>query len=178
VCVRVRVWVWYFYHLLVVCLPLIAAGVKSVTSIYNYYKRHGYNTVVMGASFRTLGEITELVRARMHACLCVCVCVCQSVSELAAGPSSHCRAQAGCDLLTIGPALLEELAKSSVDVPKKLDAATAAALDIPKVHGLPAFVVAAWFVRQARETLCMYVCVCVYVCVYVCAFVSVCVPGA
>ncbi len=148
-CVRVRVWVcvyvcgcvawvWYFSHLFVVCLPLIAAGVKSVTSIYNYYKRHGYNTVVMGASFRTLGEITELVRACMHACLgvcvCVCVCVCQSVSELAAGPSSQCRAQAGCDLLTIGPALLEELAKSSVDVPKKLDAATAAALDIPKVH--------------------------------------------
>ncbi|WP_194090938.1 transaldolase [Vibrio hibernica] len=35
-------------------------GVKSVTSIYNYYKQHGYNTVVMGASFRNIGEILEL----------------------------------------------------------------------------------------------------------------------
>lgn len=35
-------------------------GVISVTSIYNYYKQHGYNTVVMGASFRNVGEIIEL----------------------------------------------------------------------------------------------------------------------
>ncbi|UXI03139.1 transaldolase [Photobacterium sp. TY1-4] len=35
-------------------------GVLSVTSIYNYYKAHGYNTVVMGASFRNTGEILEL----------------------------------------------------------------------------------------------------------------------
>lgn len=35
-------------------------GVRSVTAIYNYYKRHGYKTEVMGASFRNLGEITEL----------------------------------------------------------------------------------------------------------------------
>jgi transaldolase len=35
-------------------------GVKSVTRIYNYYKRHGYKTVVMGASFRNIGEIREL----------------------------------------------------------------------------------------------------------------------
>lgn len=35
-------------------------GVLSVTTIYNYYKEHGYNTVVMGASFRNLGEILEL----------------------------------------------------------------------------------------------------------------------
>ncbi|WP_417882937.1 transaldolase [Vibrio rumoiensis] len=35
-------------------------GVKSVTSIYNYYKQHGYETVVMGASFRNTGEILEL----------------------------------------------------------------------------------------------------------------------
>ncbi|GGB13477.1 transaldolase [Agarivorans gilvus] len=51
-------------------------GVISVTEIYRYYKDHGYNTVVMGASFRNIGEIIEL---------------------------------AGCDRLTIGPALLEEL---------------------------------------------------------------------
>ncbi|HAZ80268.1 MAG TPA: transaldolase [Porticoccaceae bacterium] len=35
-------------------------GVQSVTRIYNYYKQCGYNTVVMGASFRNIGEITEL----------------------------------------------------------------------------------------------------------------------
>jgi transaldolase len=35
-------------------------GVQSVTRIYNYYKHFGYKTQVMGASFRNLGEITEL----------------------------------------------------------------------------------------------------------------------
>ena len=35
-------------------------GVQSVTRIYDYYKRHGYNTVVMGASFRNTDEIIEL----------------------------------------------------------------------------------------------------------------------
>ncbi|MCC7070198.1 MAG: transaldolase [Deltaproteobacteria bacterium] len=35
-------------------------GVLSVTTIYNYYKRHGYRTEVMGASFRNSGEIVEL----------------------------------------------------------------------------------------------------------------------
>jgi transaldolase len=35
-------------------------GVLSVTKIYNYYKKFGYKTEVMGASFRNLGEITEL----------------------------------------------------------------------------------------------------------------------
>lgn len=35
-------------------------GVLSVKAIYNYYKKFGYKTQVMGASFRTTGEITEL----------------------------------------------------------------------------------------------------------------------
>jgi transaldolase len=35
-------------------------GVKSVTQIYNYYKKFGYTTEVMGASFRNKGEILEL----------------------------------------------------------------------------------------------------------------------
>ncbi|KAG2232909.1 transaldolase [Thamnidium elegans] len=35
-------------------------GVLSVTNIYNYYKKFGYNTIVMGASFRNTGEIEEL----------------------------------------------------------------------------------------------------------------------
>jgi transaldolase len=35
-------------------------GVLSVTDVYNYYKKFGYKTEVMGASFRNIGEITEL----------------------------------------------------------------------------------------------------------------------
>ncbi|SNS27288.1 transaldolase [Granulicella rosea] len=35
-------------------------GVQSVTTIFNYYKKFGYKTQVMGASFRNIGEITEL----------------------------------------------------------------------------------------------------------------------
>ncbi|AWX15524.1 transaldolase [Mergibacter septicus] len=63
-------------------------GVISVTKIYNYYKQYGYNTVVMGASFRNIGEITEL---------------------------------AGCDRLTISPALLKELEESTAELPVKLN---------------------------------------------------------
>ncbi|TKB50184.1 transaldolase [Ferrimonas aestuarii] len=63
-------------------------GVVSVSSIYEYYKRHGYDTVVMGASFRNTGEILEL---------------------------------AGCDRLTIGPGLLEQLEQSSEAVVQKLN---------------------------------------------------------
>ena len=35
-------------------------GVQSVTTVYNYYKKFGYKTQVMGASFRNIGEIEEL----------------------------------------------------------------------------------------------------------------------
>lgn len=40
--------------------PLEDPGVQSVTRIYNYYKQHGYQTIVMGASFRNVGEIEAL----------------------------------------------------------------------------------------------------------------------
>ncbi len=40
--------------------PAEDPGVKSVTEIYTYYKKFGYATEVMGASFRNKGEITEL----------------------------------------------------------------------------------------------------------------------
>jgi transaldolase len=40
--------------------PADDPGVHSVTTIYNYYKKFDYKTVVMGASFRNIGEITEL----------------------------------------------------------------------------------------------------------------------
>jgi transaldolase len=34
-------------------------GVTSVRKIYNYYKKYGYKTVVMGASFRNVGELNN-----------------------------------------------------------------------------------------------------------------------
>jgi transaldolase len=69
-------------------------GVVSVTSIYNFYKQQGFSTVVMGASFRNIGEILEL---------------------------------AGCDRLTISPALMDELANNHETVVQKLVACDAAA---------------------------------------------------
>ena len=63
-------------------------GVQSVDEIYVYYKKFGYKTEVMGASFRNKGQILEL---------------------------------AGCDLLTISPDLLEQLAASTESVERKLD---------------------------------------------------------
>jgi transaldolase len=75
-------------------------GVISVTQIYTYYKKFGYKTEVMGASFRNKGEITEL---------------------------------AGCDLLTIAPPLLAELAASNDPLEKKLDATAAASANLTKV---------------------------------------------
>lgn len=67
--------------------PADDPGVQSVTRIYNWYKEHGFNTVVMGASFRNIGEITEL---------------------------------AGCDRLTVAPALLTELENTEGALDKKL----------------------------------------------------------
>ena len=40
--------------------PLEDPGVASVTNIYNYYKQFSYDTIVMGASFRNVGEIEAL----------------------------------------------------------------------------------------------------------------------
>ena len=68
--------------------PAEDPGVISVTKIYNYYKEYGYKTVVMGASFRNIGENIEL---------------------------------AGCDRLTIAPALLKELQENSTALVRKLD---------------------------------------------------------
>jgi transaldolase len=75
-------------------------GVVSVTQIYNYYKKFGYKTEVMGASFRNIGEITEL---------------------------------AGCDLLTISPALLGELQATIGELPRKLNASKASGMAIDKI---------------------------------------------
>lgn len=75
-------------------------GVLSTTRIYNYYKKFGYETEVMGASFRNTGQIAEL---------------------------------AGCDLLTISPKLLKELAESDGPLERKLNPAEAKASDMERV---------------------------------------------
>lgn len=62
-------------------------GVISVTEIYDFYKANGYDTVVMGASFRNTDEILAL---------------------------------AGCDRLTISPALLAELEQNVSELEVKL----------------------------------------------------------
>ena len=64
-------------------------GVQSVSRIYRYYKTHGYDTVVMGASFRNTGEIQAL---------------------------------AGCDRLTISPALMQALADDESTLEQQLNA--------------------------------------------------------
>ena len=76
-------------------------GVQSVKEIYNYYRKFGYDTEVMGASFRNTGQIIEL---------------------------------AGCDLLTIGTGLLEELQNTEGTLEKKLDAGEAADADIERLE--------------------------------------------
>jgi transaldolase len=75
-------------------------GVKSVTQIFNHYKRHGIRTEVMGASFRNVGQIIAL---------------------------------AGCDLLTIAPELLAQLASTETPLNKALDAGKARSLDLPAI---------------------------------------------
>lgn len=75
-------------------------GVQSVKQIYNYYRKFGFETEVMGASFRNTSQIIEL---------------------------------AGCDLLTIGTSLLEDLQNSDDPIEKKLDAEVAASSDIEAI---------------------------------------------
>ena len=75
-------------------------GVKSVTKIFNYYKRFGIATEVMGASFRNVGQITAL---------------------------------AGCDLLTISPELLTQLAQSNEALHLALDTKAAQGQAITEV---------------------------------------------
>lgn len=75
-------------------------GVQSVHTIYNYYKKFGHPTEVMGASFRRMSQIVEL---------------------------------AGCDLLTISPGLLEELARAEGELEPRLSVEAAAGMDIDRL---------------------------------------------
>ena len=102
-----RILDWYKANTdLVIAKPQDDPGVQSVSRIYNYYKQHGYGTVVMGASFRNAGEIEAL---------------------------------AGCDRLTISPALLEELASDSGELPQQLNASAASSPDSKSSPGEPDF---------------------------------------
>ena len=83
-----RILDWYKANTdLVMHSPQDDPGVQSVERIYQYYKKNGYETVVMGASFRNTGEIEAL---------------------------------AGCDRLTISPALMEELQADTGELPRAL----------------------------------------------------------
>ncbi len=56
-----RITDWYKTNTdIVIDSPAQDPGVQSVTKIFNHYKTHGYNTVVMGASFRNTGQIEAL----------------------------------------------------------------------------------------------------------------------
>ena len=55
-----RIYDWYKKDTGIDYLGAADPGVLSVQQIYNYYKKFGYNTEVMGASFRNTGQITEL----------------------------------------------------------------------------------------------------------------------
>ena len=56
-----RIYDWHKQQRKVDDIPLEDdPGVASVTRIYNYYKKHGYKTQVMGASFRKTGQILAL----------------------------------------------------------------------------------------------------------------------
>ncbi|KAI9753076.1 MAG: hypothetical protein M4579_005348 [Chaenotheca gracillima] len=55
-----RILDWYKAAMRKEYAPADDPGVHSVEAIFDYYKKYGYNTIVMGASFRNVGEITEL----------------------------------------------------------------------------------------------------------------------
>ena len=71
-------------------------GVQSVKLIYQYYKQHGYDTQVMGASFRSTQQILAL---------------------------------AGCDLLTIAPNLIDELAAMDTPITRQISPKMAMTMD-------------------------------------------------
>jgi transaldolase len=56
-----RIYDWYKAKRGVTAIPVSEdPGVESVTAIFNYYKKHGYKTEVMGASFRTKEQVMAL----------------------------------------------------------------------------------------------------------------------
>lgn len=55
-----RIYDWYKKETGKECSPPEDPGVQSVQEIYSYYKKFGYETEIMGASFRNVGQIIEL----------------------------------------------------------------------------------------------------------------------
>src|SRR5262249_9073937 len=76
-------------------------GGASVTRIYHYFKKFGYPTQIMGASFRRVDQVVRL---------------------------------AGCDLLTISPDLLEQLAQTPGEVTPRLSVEAARASAATRLH--------------------------------------------
>lgn len=55
-----RILDWHLAHANIPCSPAEDPGVQFVTEVFNYYKHFDYKTVVMGASFRNIGQIEQL----------------------------------------------------------------------------------------------------------------------
>ena len=90
--------------------PAEDPGVLSVTKIYNYYKKFGYQTEVMGASFRNIGEITELAGCDLLTISPKLLEQLQStVAELPCKLSSDLAAQAEIDKMTMDKATFDKM---------------------------------------------------------------------
>lgn len=96
-----RIYDWYRKHEGRDFAPEEDPGVLSVRRIYEYFRKFGHRTEVMGASFRSTGQVLAL---------------------------------AGCDLLTISPELLGELAASDRDIERRLDPEAAKSKSIERSH--------------------------------------------
>ncbi|HRO59875.1 MAG TPA: transaldolase [Burkholderiaceae bacterium] len=94
-----RIYDWYRQRSETDIAPEDDPGVQSVRRIHTYFKKFGYETEVMGASFRSVGQVLAL---------------------------------AGCDLLTIGPELLEQLRTSDQAVERRLDPGLAKAQQVER----------------------------------------------
>lgn len=100
-------------------------GVISVTKIYNYYKKFGYTTVVMGASFRNVGTYLWIIAIKKFST--------KFLHNITFYFTGEIKALAGCDYLTISPKLLEELDKTTESLPKVLNAESAKKSDVQKM---------------------------------------------
>lgn len=114
-------------------------GCKSVKRIYNYYKKHGIKTIIMGASFRNKGELLELagwmnIYVLFFFCLhiwrvflSVCYWSLLQFVRCLCLFFPHCDSV---DRLTIAPKFLAALKDSSDDAPAKLSIAAAQASQV------------------------------------------------
>ena len=98
----------------------------SVKAIFNYYKKYGYRTIVMGASFRSTGEITELA-----GCDYFIIPVSGPLARSTSPDNWFCSRYHYSYPNDDQPNLLEDILNSTEAVPKKVDAAVAAQIVLP-----------------------------------------------